>query len=89
MGWAAVRGRRVTTIVDGREVAGYVCGSDSYHWCIVAPDGHVWLVHKSSTVMIGLDGDLARETEEVQDRVEMVAGSFRQRVIQAEGQAGG
>lgn len=85
--WAVARGRRMTALVEGREVEGYVCGSDSYHWCVVGADG-LWLVHKSSTVRIGADGDLAAEPAEVQARVEQVGASFRQRVVEAEGATG-
>lgn len=81
IGWAVRGGRRVTALVAGHEVAGYVCGSDSYHWALVRPDGQVCLVHKSSTVVIGHDGDLDAEPEGVRARVELVVAPFRQSVL--------
>lgn len=81
IGWAVREGRRVTALVAGHEVAGYVCGSDSYHWALVRPDGQVCLVHKSSTVVIGHDGDLDAEPEDVRSRVEPVVAAFRQSVL--------
>lgn len=80
IGQAALRGRLVTALVGGREVSGYACGSDSYHWALVDPTGRVWLVHKSSTIRIGTDGDLAAETDEARASVERVAGPFREYV---------
>lgn len=74
----AVRtGQRITFHeASGREVSGYVCGMDDFHWKVISPDnGAVSCVHKSAS--FDVSPDPTYDNEHNRDSLEKVVGPFR------------